>query len=327
MLTGKPYPLRALYLGGANPIINQQNTKRVWEALKSLDLLVVAEFFMTPTAELADYVLPVTNWLERDECCDGMYMNCVAARQKVVDPPGECRDDIKIAIELVKRLPWAEKRFLPWKDADEFNNFRVKDMGLSFEELKKKGYVTVERKYKKYEESGFKTPTGKVELYSTIFEDLGYDPLPKFVEPPESPVSTPELLEDYPLILITGGRYIAYFHSEGRQIPRLRKMVPDPVIQIHPDSAKEYGIGEGDWVWVETPKFKGERVKLKATLTTDIDPRVVNADHGWWFPEKPAPEHGCFESNISVILPDDPPRDPVVGAAPTRGSLCRISPV
>jgi anaerobic selenocysteine-containing dehydrogenase len=326
MLTGRPYPIKALYCAGGSPLVTQQHVKRVREALKKVELFVVADFFLNPTAELADYVLPVTNWLERDECCDVMYLNGIAARQKVVEPPFECWDDMKIAIELVKRIPWADRRFLPWNDVNEFNEFRVEGVGLSFEEFKKKGYVTVPRKYKKYEASGFKTPTGKVELYSTIFEELGYDPLPTFTEPPESPVSTPQLAQDYPYILITGGRHIGYFHSEGRQIPRLRKLVPDPQIEIHPATAKEKGIAPGDWVWVETPKVKDERVKLKAKITPDIDPRVVHADHAWWFPEEPPPEHGCFDSNIAVVLSDDPPRDPVCGSVPIRGTLCRIYP-
>jgi len=327
MLNGKPYPIKALYCAGGNPLVNQQNVKKLREALLKLDLLVVADFFMTPMAELADYVLPVTNWLERDECCDGSYMDTIAARQKVVEPPGECWDDMKIAIEQVKRLPWADRHFISWNSVEEFNELRIKGMGLSFEEFKQKGYVTVPHKYRKYEGSGFKTPTGKVELYSTIFEELGYDPLPYFVEPPEGPVSTPELLQDYPYILITGGKHINYFHSEGRQIPRLRKLVPDPQIEIHPATAQQQEIKAGDWVWVETPKVKGERVKLKAKLTTDIDPRVVHADHAWWFPEKPAPDHGCYDSNIAVVLSDDPPRDPVCGSVATRGTLCRIYPV
>ena len=326
MLTGKPYPVKALYCAGGNPVVNQQNVKRVWEALKSLKLLVVADFFMTPTAELADYVLPVTSWLERDECCDVMYFNCIAARQKAIDPPDECWDDLKIVIEIVKRVPWADRRFLPWNDADEFNDFRVEGVGLTFEALKEKGYVTVPHTYKKYEEKGFNTPTGKVEVYSTIFEKLGYDPLPTYREPPESPVSTPKLAEEYPFILITGGRSIGYFHSEGRQIPRLRSLVPDPEIEIHPSAAEREGITDGDWIWVETPMVKGERVKFKAKTTDGIDPRVVHTAHGWWFPEKPAPEHGCFDSNIAVVLSDDPPRDPVCGAVPTRGTLCRIYP-
>lgn len=182
----------------------------------------------------------------------------------------------------------------------------------------------VASKYKKYEVQGFDTPTGKVELYSTTFEKYGYDPLPGFREPSESPVSTPQLMKDYPLILITGGRNMAYFHSEGRQLPKLRRLVPDPEVEIHPDTAKEAGIKDGDWIWIETPRVRGKRVTLKAKLTESIHPRVVHAVHGWWFPEKPAPEHGCFDSNINVVLSGDPPREEICGSVPTRGTLCRI---
>ena len=322
LLTGRPYPIKALYCAGANPVVNVQNSRRMCEALKSLDLHVFTDFFMTPTAELADYVLPAATWFERDECCEGM--NCVSARQKVIEPLFECWDDRKIIIELVKRISWADRRFIPWNDVDEFNEWRVIGMGMTFEQFKEKGYVVATPKYKKYEEKGFNTPTGKVELYSTIFEKYGYDPLPSFHEPPESPVSTPELMENYPLILITGGRYIEYFHSEGRQIRQLRKKVPDPEIEIHPDTAKKINIKDGDWVWLETPRVKGESIRLKTKLTTAIHPSVVNAAHGWWFPEKPAPEHGCFDSNVNVVLSFDPPMEPIVGAVPTRGTLCRI---
>ena len=126
------------------------------------------------------------------------------------------------------------------------------------------------------------------------------------------------------LILITGSRYIEYYHSAGRQIRQLRERVPDPEIEIHPDTARKNNIKDGDWLWVETPRVKGERVSFKARLTPDIDRRVVHAAHGWWFPEKPAPEHGCFDSNINVVLSDDPPRERICGSVPTRGTLCRI---
>ena len=195
---------------------------------------------------------------------------------------------------------------------------------MTFDELKEKGYIVVPREYKKYEKKGFTTPTGKVELYSTLFEKHGHDPLPIYREPLLSPVSTPELMKDYPLILITGGRYINFFHSEGRQISQLRKLVPDPEIEIHPDTAKSMGIADGDWVWVEAPKVEGERVRLKAKLTDGIDPKVVHAAHAWWFPEKPAPEHGCFDSNINVILSDAGPREEVCGSVASRGTLCRV---
>ena len=324
MLHGEPYPLKALFLAGGNPVVNMQNTRRTWEAFKSLELFIVADFFMTPTAELADYVLPATTWLERDECCDAQYMNCVAARQKALEPLYESRDDVQMAIDLVKRIPWADRKYLPWESVEEFNDFRVQGMGMTFEEFKEKGYVSVDLSYKQYEKKGFNTPTGKVEIYSTIFERYGYDPLPTYVEPRESPLSTPELLNEYPYILITGGRTMEYYHSSGRQIRPLRKRMPDPEIEMHPETAQRENIEEGDWVWVETPQIKGERVRFKVKLTDNVDPRVIHAQHGWWFPENPAPDHGCFESNIDVVLSDDPPREEICGSVPTRGTLCKI---
>ena len=81
---------------------------------------------------------------------------------------------------------------------------------------------------------------------------------------------------------------------------------------------------DGDWVWVETPQVKGERVRFKVKVTSNIDPRVVHAAHAWWYPEKPAPEHGCFESNIDVVLTDDPPREAICGSVPMRGTLCKL---
>jgi anaerobic selenocysteine-containing dehydrogenase len=322
---GKPYPINALFCGGGNPVLNMQNVKSVWQAIKNnLELFVVADFFMTPTAELADYVLPAATWLERDDLCEMMYTNYVSARQKVIEPLGECWHDMKMTMELVKRIPWANKKALPWNDVDEFNEALVKEAGITFKELKEKSCLIVPMKYKKYKKEGFKTPTRKVELYSTYLEQYGYDPLPFYREPLESPVSTPELIKDYPFILYTGGRHIEFFHSEGRQIPALRTRVPDPLVEMHPETANRLKIQDGDWVWIETPQVKGERVRLRAKLTDSVHPEMVHARHAWWFPEKPAPEHGCFESNISVVLTDDPPREEICSSVRTRGTLCRI---
>jgi len=187
-----------------------------------------------------------------------------------------------------------------------------------------KGYRRVPHRYRKYEQDGFDTPSRKLELYSSVFQAHGYDPRPHFKEPPESHVSRPDLARAFPLILITGGRAVEYFHSKGRQIAELRKRKPDPEIEIHPETAEEAGIREGGWVWVETVKVEGERVKLKARHDPELHPQVVHADHGWWFPEKEAPEHGCFESNINAVLSGDPPRDEICASVPTRGTLCKV---
>jgi anaerobic selenocysteine-containing dehydrogenase len=327
MLNGKPYPLKAIYNTTGNPVVNMQDSKKMWRALNNLELLVVTDFFMQPTAELADYVLPASTWLEKDDMGDFpnlMYTNYIAAGQKAVGPLYECRDDREILIELGKRIKWPDRVPMPWRDTDELNDAMVKDMGISFKDLQEKGYIIEPMKYRKYVERGFRTPTGKVELYSTRLEKFGFDPLPVYHEPPESPLSTPELLPEYPLILITGGRNVCHFNTEGRQIPGLRKLDPGPLIDIHPDTAAEAGIAEGDRVWLETPQVKGERVSFKARLTEDVRKGVVHAPHGWWFPEKPGPEHGCFESNVNVVLTGDPPREAICGSVRTRGTLCRV---
>ncbi|MFC1957508.1 molybdopterin-dependent oxidoreductase [Chloroflexota bacterium] len=322
MLYGRPYALKAIYTAGANPVVNMQNTRKIRESFLKVDLHFVADFFMTPTAEVADYVLPPATWLERDEVCTE-WMNCIAARQKVLEPLLDCRDDRSMVIDLVQRLPWADQTALPGNNIEEWNSSQTKSLGISYYELREKGYVTSPAEYQKYEQAGFQTSTGKVELYATVFEKYGYDPLPFFTEPPESPFSTPELMKDYPLILIAGSRCIEYTHSEGRQIEQLRRRKPEPEIEIHPNTAREMKLEGGEWVWVETPQIRDERIKLKVRLTEGIDPRVAHADYAWWFPEKPGPEHGCFESNISVILSDQP-REPVCGSVPIRGTLCKI---
>lgn len=332
LLTDKPYPVKALICAGGNPIINIQNSRRVWEALRRLELLVVIDFFMTPTAELADYVLPASMWPERDECCDLRipirerdltYMSGICARRKVVEPPYECWHDMKISIELVKRIPWANRKFIPWNSVEEFNEWRIRNMGITFEEFKERKYMAKPIRYEKYKYGGFKTPTGKVELYSTIFEKYGYDPLPIYVEPPESPISTPELLKEYPYILVTGSRSIVFFHSEGRQIPSLRRVTPDPEVEIHPDTALKLNVKNGDWVWIETPQIKGVRVKFKVRVTSNVHPMVLHARHGWWYPEKAGLEHRCFESNINVII-SDTLRERICGSVTDRGTLCKV---
>jgi len=203
--------------------------------------------------------------------------------------------------------------------------------GMTFEELRDKGYLYDTFDYKKYEKGllrpdgkpGFDTPTGKIELYSTIFEKCGLDPLPYFEEPPESPVSTPEIAKEYPLVLTTGAKTRGFFHSEHRQIRSLRRMNPDPITEIHPTTADTLGIKDGDWITIETGYGK---CKQKARLFSGIDPRVVHSQHGWWFPEKPGSEpslFGAWESNINLLLPSGWTGKSGFGY-PFKTQMCRI---
>lgn len=323
MLTGKPYPLKAMVVLGSNLVTSLENSKEAYEALSRLEFLVVADVFMTPTAELADVVLPAALWPEKNDISDLLFPNYLAIREKAVDPVGECWDDKKIVFELAKKMGLNYFKNLGFESVEEFLAYRLKTLGETWESFKEKGIITYPIRYKKYEEKGFPTQTGKVELYSKKLEKFGYDPLPHYVEPPESPLSTPHMAQEYPLIMING-RNIFYFGSGERQISSLRREIPDPLLEIHPQTARKLGINDSAWVRVETPR--GE-VKYRAKLTEGIHPQVVCGQWGWWFPEKMEKEHGCFESNINVLISNDPPYDPIAGSTLMRGFLCKVTKI
>ena len=318
ILTGKPYPLKAGLLVGTNPVITRANAKEAYEALKKLDFLAIQDFFMTPTAELADIFFPAGTWLEQNHVADNWKRHgYILARQKAVEI-GECWQDHKIFMELGKRMgqEW-------WDTVEDALDYLLEPSGLTWEQFKEKGYLKGEQVYNKYREKGFSTPTGKVELYSTVLEKWGNDPLPRYTEVPESPVSQPDLSKKYPYILNPGLRIPTFFHSADRMIPWLREIRPDPIVEIHPEIAQQHGIEEGDWVYIESPRG---RVKERAKLNDGIDPRVIVAEHGWWYPEIKDPGHGWDTSNINILTDNShESMDPVMGATNLRALLCNIS--
>jgi anaerobic selenocysteine-containing dehydrogenase len=252
----------------------------------------------------------------------------VGTTNKAIEPVGESKSDMEIILELGKRL---NPEAWPWNNVQDMFSAMIQSMGITFEELRKKGFAYDTFEYKKYEKgllrqdkkAGFNTPTGKIELYSTVFEKCGLDPLPYFEEPPESPVSTPEITKDYPLVLTTGAKSWGFFHSEHRQIPALRSMNPDPITEIYPETAEKLGIKDGDWIYIET---QYGRCQQRAKLTAGIHPRVIHSQHGWWFPEKSGPEpslFGVWESNINLLLPSG-----WVGRSgfgyPFKSQMCRV---
>ena len=154
----------------------------------------------------------------------------------------------------------------------------------------------------------FRTPSGKIELYSETLAEHGYDPLPVHIEPSQSLISSPELAKEYTLILTTGARLPEYTHTQFRNVPRLRESAPEPIAEIHPDTAKKYGISDGDTVAVETRKGQ---IKIKVKTTEDLAPQVISIPHGW------------AEANANVLTELEP-RDPVTGYTELKALLCRI---
>ncbi|MBM4333643.1 MAG: molybdopterin oxidoreductase [Deltaproteobacteria bacterium] len=319
ILSGKPHPIQVMYLQGGNPLLSYANAKETFRALQHLDFLAVAEIFMTPTAQLADIVLPAATNFEFDDIGHyGLPHGFTLARPKVVDPPEECWPDSLILNELGKKLGH-EKSF--WPDLNACLDEVLKPARLTFEDFKKVGMLKGDWAYKSYEKKGFQTPSGKVEIYSSRFKDWGYDPLPVYRGLPELAEGYPELTRRYPLIL-TSAKDAHFFHSAYRNIPSLRKLSPDPVVLLNPETAEKLNIQEGDWAFIETPRGT---IRQKAAFDADLHPDVVIVAYGWWFPERPDLElSGWKESNINVLTDNDPPYEPAIGSTNLRAIPCRV---
>jgi anaerobic selenocysteine-containing dehydrogenase len=315
IVTGRPYPVKAFICQSNNPLVQAADTKTVHEALSSrnLELSVVMDYYRTPTAELADYLLPAAGTLERSD---------FPSYPKAMEPLHQRRDDYQFWRELGIRLGQAED--WPWKTVEEVCDYRFAPLGVTFSEALRGGGLKPAREYRKYESQGFGTPSGKVEIFSSIFARFGLKPIPVFHEMIESPEGNPSLAKEYPLILMATGKFMPFYHSELRQIPSAINKNPDPITDIHPDTATEMGISDGDWIWIETPRGK---IKQKARLTDEVHPAMLRVQHGWWFPDMAAAEpslHGIWQSNSNVLCPVGPEYCNVeVGGWPHTGLLCR----
>ncbi len=304
ILTGQPYPVKALIVQGCNPVLTWPDSRKVARAFEQLDLLVVSDLFLTETAQMADIFLPTAAFLEKKAVMDyatkGIPLFMLG--QKAIEPPGECKEDWQLWSELGKKMGYAD--YFPWQDTDELLAYLLKSTGITLEQLEQNPGGIFYGDYdhrRKYEEMGFDTPTGKLEIFSPTLAAYGYDPLPTF-----RPVAEPS--GDYPFALITGTRTIAYTHSQYRDIERLKKLAPEPLVEINPESAQKLGIADGEMVIVESAKGT---ITLKARVTPDILPQVLSLQHGW------------EEANAN-LLTDNEPYDPISGYPAFKATPCRV---
>ena len=312
--------------------------KRWHDAMvKNLEWCFGIDVWMTPTIQATcEIFLPLSSTVEHDTVVYTHYgaSPIMAGAVNKSITVGDCKGDCEIFYELGLRC--MPINFEKYKDYYDFlADYRLA-YKKSFEELREE---VVHQKtemcgYYKYESGrlrpdgmpGFNTPTGRVELYSTMFRQFGEDPLPYYEEPQLSPVSTPEKMEEYPFVLTTGARTYCYFHSEGKQIPYLREINPDPLIEINPQDALELGTADGQWVRVSNPF--GSCV-LKAKVTQTVYPGLVMAQHGFWFPEEDGEEphlYDVWRSNINLLMPHFYVGELGFGA-PYKCLICKVEPI
>jgi anaerobic selenocysteine-containing dehydrogenase len=311
-----PNPIKALIVTGGNPVVSLPDSNGFREALKKLELLVVLDLFMTETGALAHYVLPGCSHLEKNglaysyHVCHGLPY--LMLRKKAVEPLYESKSEFTFWKELAKRMGLGD--IFPWETDEEVVKIELKPSGLSYEELREEkvaGAYFMEKKYgmEGYDVKGFSTPSRKIEIYSETFEKEGFDPLPTYREPDQSPLGDSLLFQKYPLILTTGARTLYYTHTQHRNIKGLKERKPEPCAEIHPKTAGQYGIQDGDSIFVESNRGQ---IKVKALITEELLEGVVSVPHGW-----------SGEANVN-LLTDIHCREPIMGYPQMKSQLCSI---
>ena len=275
------------------------------KAISDMEFTAGADFWLTPTMELMDIVLPAATSLER------LGPIAIAGRtvflpQPVVSPIGEARGDMEWMWDLAKHMGMGADF---WNgDVRATLDWQLEPLGIKAADLMKepKGRVIPPDKPQEGK-PGFKTPSGKFELKSAVLEKAGFDGLPTYREPPEGPVAAPHTVEKFPLIFNTGSREPMYTHSRHRNNPRLRELQPDPKVDINPKDAEARGIKQGEDAVVETPAGS---ITVKANITNLAQPGVVHVYHGW------------PQADVNTILART--LDPISGFPAFKSQLCQV---
>ncbi len=241
ILSGRPYPLKAMLLTAANPAMTNPNSEKVRRALGALELFVVRDLFLTETARLAHYVLPAASFLERSELHVHPMFQVVTLSRKLLCFPG-VQDEYQFWRDLAHRL--GAGSYFPWKDEEELTRWLLEPTGLTLEQVAghPEGYPFKPIRYEKWREQPLDTPSGKVEFTSQYLKDLGYPELAEY-RPPAY-----RLRQDteYPFVLVTGARKLLFYHSRFQNIERFARAGRNPEMEMHPADAARLGLRDGD---------------------------------------------------------------------------------
>jgi cysteine desulfurase NifS len=293
VLEKKPYPIRLLISLGAS-IISSWPQSDIWRrTLGGLDFFACIDRQLTADSAYADILLPAATYYE---------------------------------ITSYMRLGYGH---LYPQNEEELLTSVLKDSGFTLEEVRKAGGMVqkpgVMMQYKKWEKGllrpdhrpGFDTPTGKFEIASTVLEEYGYDPLPVYVEPGESPVSQPDLAREFPLVFNSGARANVDLHTLHLTVPSLERDKPVPTVMINSRDAEERGIANGDKVLLRT---KRGQVEMYAYVTEDIVPGAIEAS---CMGGGPLGSEEWQQANVNTLT-DLERYDPISGFPVYKALLCQV---
>jgi len=327
VLDGRPYPIRGMIILGAS-IITAWPNPRLWrKTLDALDLLVCVDRQLTADAAHADIVLPATTMYEITSY--QTYGPIFRIREKIIEPLGEARNDFFIMAELARRLGYGH---LYPQSEDELLRHSLACSPFTLEQVREAGgqvqIPTEMMQFRKWEKGllradgrpGFNTPSGKLEIASSILAEHGYDALPVYIEPKEGPLGNLELAGRFPLVFNSGSRVFTDFRSQHHGVPGLARLAPEPVVTINSRDAAARGIASGDRVTVTTPRGS---VVFTANVTDDIMEGAIEANMGGGGPVGP---QAWQLANVNELT-DDTHYDPISGFPVLKALLCEVAKV
>jgi anaerobic selenocysteine-containing dehydrogenase len=338
ILTTQPYPVKGFMAFGTDVLMGNGDPLQGKAALEALDFYVHVDLFANPSAALADLLLPAASCWERAALrpslgAGGELATWAQFREPVVQPLYESRSEVAVIFDLATQLGLSEDFFN--SDIEAAYNHELTPSGLTLQQLRQHPMglrargETLFRKYAEMDVAtgqphGFSTPTRKAEIHSIHFARAGYAPLPIYREPIGSPLDHPDLDQAYPLVL-TFFRLVQYCDVQHRNIPRLRRQVPEPFLEIYPKTAVSLGIEDEDWLMLETAIGA---IRLKARYKASLHPGVVCTAHGWWqaCQELGLPGYDPFGpkgANANLLVSNEA-IDPISGSVPHRSQRCRV---
>ncbi|MDR2716155.1 MAG: molybdopterin-dependent oxidoreductase [Coriobacteriaceae bacterium] len=314
MRSGNPYPVKAFLSLANNTAMSYAGMQGIVDAFMNQELVVVFETFMTPTAQLADYVLPGDMWAERDVVGPPFDVAPLyTVSQKLAEPAGQCKDHYFVMKGLADRLGFTE--LFPWKDSLEYFDWLLKPLGLDYSAAQ--GSPTIPLKPAAM--GTFLTPSGKIELKSSVLESLGHDPLPYYCEHAEPGIDEAE----FPYVAFAGARDKCSYNTALHQMPKLRAREPEPELYINPLDLAALGLGNGQWAKVSSTHGT---VELVARPDERQPAGTVRIPHGWWKPEASPGLSGSLSAamlhNDGMVFTDAGWNlDPEQGLANLRGGI------
>ncbi len=270
------HKIKAWYVVATNIIQSVPNKEKTIEAIQNLDFLVVVDTMPMEITGYADVILPEATYLERHDYIRSSRHKVpnIAIRVPAVTPKYDTKPGWWIAREIGLRL--GLKEYYPWKDLKEVLDWQLRQIGSSYEELRKEGVIRFEGEEPIYLQPGedfeFNTNTGKIELYSTDLAEMGYDPMPVYKEHPQPP-------EGY-LRLIYGR---VPMHTFGRTTnnPNLNDLRSENKLWVHPKVAKILDLENDQEVWLENQDGKVTSNPVKVRITERIRHDSVFLAHGF----------------------------------------------